>query len=111
VRLSAPPGIGKAVAEIDSLPGCSQVGVVHAAFVDPLSRSRGVGYEAHCDRLEWMKTFLLYDLALATVCEENEAQIKIMQKAGWTKATTFVSRKTGHNVGLWFRKLEDKILR
>lgn len=98
---------GEATAEIDSLPGCTQIAVVHAAFVDPLSRGKGVGSKAHMERLDFLRYELLYDLALATVDLSNEHQLKIMEKAGWTQVYSFVSRKTRHHIGLFSLRLGD----
>lgn len=94
-----------AVADVDPLPGCSQVGVIHNSFVDPSERSMGYGGEAHAMRLHDMKHEMLMDCALCTVDMTNTPQLKIMDRFGWTKAKEFKSRKTGHTVGLFVKVL------
>lgn len=98
---------GKAVAEVHSLPGCSQVAVVHAANVMPEHRSGGVGHAAHRDRLERLRDELAYDFAVCTVDAANAAQIAIVRKAGWTQVGEFVSRRTGNTVTMWVRNLVE----
>ncbi len=96
---------GKAVAEVDSLPGCAQVAVVHASFVSPEFQGKGVGKRAHNNRLALLKDEFLYDAAIATVCYQNGAQMNIMRAAGWTQAGHFLSRKTGNTVAIFVKQL------
>lgn len=97
---------GKQVAtgEISSLPGCSQVGVLHSAFVLPQHRGNGIGKLAHQNRLDIARENL-YDYALCTVDSENEPQIKNLLSNGWDLLDRFESNKTGHKVEIWGRKL------
>ncbi len=97
----------QAVAEIDSLQGCSQVAVIHGAFVDPVFRCGGIGKGAHLSRLRMIKSELLYDAAICTVDDANIAQVKILETNGWIMCGQFLSRKTGHNVSLYFNPLKD----
>lgn len=96
-----------AAAEVDSLPGCSQIAVIHSSFVSLDNRAKGVGTDAHFDRLHRLHHDFLYDCCLCTVDDNNIPQINILLKAGWTKACVFKSRKTGHNVGVWIRPLTN----
>lgn len=89
------------IGEIDSLPGCSQVGVSHAVFVPPEDRGRGWGKEANLERLTYMFNELGYDYALCTVDSANLAQVKILEGNGWKKLDEFKSSKTGHTVCLY----------
>lgn len=101
-----------AQAEVDSLPGCSQVAVIHSAFVVPHMRRRGVGERAHQKRLTDLKENFLYDAAICTVCSENEAEIKILERNGWECVGNFLSRKTQHEVLIYLntftRELKTK---
>jgi L-amino acid N-acyltransferase YncA len=93
------------VAEIDSLPGCSQVAVSHSAFTQPGLRGRGRGRMGNKTRLDYMKT-LGYDYALCTIDVANEAQVSILKKNGWSRLDSFVSSKTGHDVALFGKGLK-----
>jgi L-amino acid N-acyltransferase YncA len=99
---------GKAVAEVHSLPGCSQVAVVHAANVLPAHRSGGIGTAAHMDRLARLRDELAYDFAVCTVDKANAAQLSIVRKAGWTQVGEFTSRRTGNTVTMWVRNLTEE---
>lgn len=98
------------VAEVDSLPGCSQIAVIHSAFVVPEARNKGVGYSAHLQRLERLWGEFNYDLALCTIANDNLAERSILRAAGWVYLMQFTSRKTGNNVGLYGKKLSRERL-
>jgi ribosomal protein S18 acetylase RimI-like enzyme len=100
-------GSVRGVAEVDSLPGCSQIAVIHGAYVLPQARGHGVGRLAHQSRLSRLQKDLLYDAAICTADESNIAQINILEKEGWHRAMTFTSRKTGHRVSIWVKGLEN----
>lgn len=93
-----------AYAEIDSLPGCSQIAVSHAAFVNPRHRGHGVGDAAHKERLALMVD-LGYDYTICTVDTKNTAQLQILAKNGWTRLSSFDSLKTGNTVAIYGRTL------
>lgn len=94
-----------ATADVDALPGCGQIAVIHNSFVHPLYRKMGYGGEAHAMRLYDIKHEMLFDAAVCTVDMSNTPQIRIMEKFGWNKAAEFTSRKTGHVVGLFVKVL------
>jgi L-amino acid N-acyltransferase YncA len=96
---------GTATAEVDSLPGCSQIAVIHSAFVVPEARRNRVGHEAHEERLERLRGEFNYDAAIATVALSNEPELKILRRAGWKQVGQFFSRKTERHVGVFFRTL------
>jgi len=91
--------------EIDSLPGCSQIGVSHSVFCPPELRNEHRATEANKRRLTFMKVDYGYDYALCTVDLENRHQIKILASNGWRQLSSFISTKTGHSVGLFGRDL------
>lgn len=93
-----------AVGEISSLPGSSQVAVLHSAFVLPRFRGQGIGAEAHQDRL-MIAQDLLYDAAICTVEMTNYPQLKNLSANGWKCAHEFVSSKTGHTIGIFIKTL------
>lgn len=92
------------VGEIDNLPGCDQVGVIHNVFTPPNNRKKGNGKEAHQLRLRMMDD-LLYDYALCTVVSTNETEKSILRKSGWQFLSQFKSRKTQNVVELWGRSV------
>ena len=91
--------------EIDSLPGCSQIGVSHSVFCPPEHRTKGAGTEANRRRLTLMKADYGYDYALCTVDLSNHAQLRILAANGWTQLDSFLSSKTGHKVGIFGTQL------
>lgn len=96
---------GGVFGEIDSLPGCSQVGVSHAVYVPASGRNDGAGTLANTLRTGYMRETLGYDYALCTVNAANDAQIHLLMKNGWTRLDAFDSSKTGHHVTLWGKRL------
>lgn len=96
-----------AVAEITSLPGCSQIVVIHASHVKPSERGKGLGKAAHQARLAVVSE-LGYDCALCTVRMDNDPQLKILQANGWKFAGDFLSSNTEHRVGIFLRILKDE---
>lgn len=91
------------IGEIDSLPGCSQVAVFHSVF-NPTERQKGRGRLAHDARIDQAR-FLGYNAAMCTVNMDNEAQLKILEKAGWKNVHSFKSIKTGHTVGIFVKEI------
>lgn len=91
------------IGEIDSLPGCSQVAVFHSVF-NPTERQKGRGRLAHDARIDQAR-FLGYNAAMCTVNMDNEAQLKILEKAGWNHVHSFNSIKTGHTVGIFVKEI------
>lgn len=99
--------IKEVVGEIDTLPGCSQVGVSHSVFIPPDLRGKGLGKKANAIRLGYMQEHLCYDYALCTVDLNNARQVHILIENGWQKLDEFISSKTGHRVALYGRRLND----
>ena len=88
------------VGELTTLPGCSQVAVSHAVFVQRNERGKGKGTAANLSR-RILAGELGYDLMICTVDAANSAEIAVLGKAGWHPLTSFVSSKTGHTVEVW----------
>ena len=101
--------INGTIGEIDTMPGCSQIGISHAVFRPVIKRGKGQGGLAHKGRLTHMED-LGYDYALCTVDMSNEAQLHILKKYGWHQIDEFISSKTGHTVGLFGRPLVSHTL-
>lgn len=97
------------VAEIDTLPGSSQVAVVHGVFLYPEGRGKGLGKRGQKQRLQHMYLDLGYDAALCTVDMKNKKNIHILETNGWIFAGMFKSSKTQHNVGIYIRGLGQTI--
>jgi RimJ/RimL family protein N-acetyltransferase len=94
--------------ELDPLPGCSQVVVSHNSVIYKEHRGLGHGTRANKFRIEKAK-FLGYDYILCTVDGSNEAQLRILKNNGWKKLDSFDSRKTGHNVIIFGKRLNTKV--
>lgn len=92
------------IGEIDSLPGCTQIGVSHSVFLPKEFRGKGLGIQAGIARCKLAFEELGYDGLLCTVDSANEAQRSVLRHVGWGHLTTFNSRKTGHTVELWFKQ-------
>lgn len=93
--------------EIDSLPGCTQIGVSHSVFCPPEHRNKGRGTEANKRRLTAMKVDYGYDYALCTVDMNNAAQVRVLAANGWKCLSMFTSSKTGHLVGIYGKPLNE----
>jgi hypothetical protein len=81
--------IGGVFTELTSLPGSSQVVVSHGVYLPEELRGQGIGTAANIERQRIAFDELGYDMMICTVSEENEAQIKVLAKAGWYWLTSF----------------------
>lgn len=90
--------------ELNSFPGCNQLVVSSHSFVEMDERGKGRGTLAATDRINLARE-LGYDYALATVNQDNEPQLRIMEKLGWTKLAEFENRTTGHVIGIYGKDL------
>lgn len=91
------------IGEIDNLPGCSQVAVLHSVFTR--CRGIGLGKAAHKERLADVD-ILGYDATICTADSTNQPQLKILEANGWNKLAEFRSTKTGHLVGIWYKHID-----
>jgi L-amino acid N-acyltransferase YncA len=94
--------------EIDNLPGCTQVAVSHNSVIYEEQRGKGHGTKANELRIEKAK-FLGYDYILCTVDASNEAQLRILKNNEWNELDSFDSRKTGHHVIIFGKRLNTKV--
>lgn len=95
---------GGVIGEIDNLPGCSQIAVFHSVFVLPGLRGKGLGKQAHAERLVEAEN-LGYDVAMCTAQLSNEPQIRILEENKWERVHVFTSKKTGNAVGIFIKEL------
>lgn len=100
---------GAAIGHLDNLPGCSQVGVSHGAFVQPSERGKGVGQMAHTARLRMAEESLSYDCLICTVNMDNKAELAILAKNDWRRATVFTSSNSGHKIGLFYKNFSREV--
>ena len=91
---------GPAAFEIDSLPSQCQVAICHGFFVAPESRGMGHAHLAKQEQAEILKG-LAYDYAICTVVSSNQAQKRVLEKAGWECIAEFVSRRQDEHVEIW----------
>jgi hypothetical protein len=87
---------------IDALPGQPQIAHCHGFFV-PVDR-RGMGL-AHMLKEHQISNLVAehYDYATATVDASNNAQKKVLAKAGFRYLDYFFNTKTGGTTELWGR--------
>ena len=89
------------IGEITSLPGCSQIAVSHSVFLPLSQRGKDLAIPANKERQSFCFNEMLYDYMLCTINTDNKAQKRVLEKTGWRKLDSFVSRKTQHLVEIW----------
>ena len=88
--------------EVTPLPGCPDVAVSHALFVDGPG---GYGKKANKERCEQL-TRLGYSAVVCTVCSSNEPQLVILESEGWTKVGHFNNRRTRNTLYFFIKQLK-----
>lgn len=96
MRYSYPEG----VFHIDPMPGQPQVAHCHGFFVMPDWRGTG---KAHLlkNRQKYALRTANYDYAVCTVDGKNEAQKRVLTKAGWMPLADFTNSKTEALTEIW----------
>lgn len=97
--------IGNAAFEIDSLPSQCQVAICHGFFVAPTARGKGIAHQAKKAQAEILKG-LAYDYAICTVMADNQAQKRVLEKAGWKRLDGFNSGRQDAQIELWGHHVE-----
>lgn len=86
------------------LPGCKGILVSHAMFVEPAYRGQGIGH-----KLQEIKARIARDLGasvlLCTAADLNEAERHLLSKSLWGQILSFFNRRTGHQIGIYVRRL------
>jgi RimJ/RimL family protein N-acetyltransferase len=90
--------------ELNPFPGCNQIVVSNHAFIYKHFRGRGHGSTQHRERLEKARE-LGYNMIMCTVKDDNESEIHILKKNGWTQESGFVSYETGNSLHIWTKIL------
>ena len=90
--------------ELNPFPGCNQLVISNHSWIHPKHRGQGIGSEEHLNRLGEIER-LGYDCAICTVKSDNIAQIKILEKFGWTYCYKFNNRETGNEVLIYARSM------
>lgn len=85
---------------IDPMPSQPQVALCHGFFVQHRKRGRGLAHGLKARQNQILHE-LQYDFAICTVDGANEAQKKVLTRAGWRWLASFVNRKTGSHTELW----------
>lgn len=85
---------------IDPVPSQPQMAHCHGFFVKHNMRRRGHGSILKELQMQVLKR-LGYDFATCTVDSENQAQITILQQAGWRMLAEFANSKSGGKTQLW----------
>lgn len=92
--------VGPAAFEIDSLPSQCQVAICHGFFVAPEARGKGIAHQAKKAQAEILKG-LAYDYAICTVMANNDAQKRVLEKAGWECIAEFYSARQDAQIEIW----------
>jgi RimJ/RimL family protein N-acetyltransferase len=99
---------GKIVGEfkLSPLPGCAKICVSHGLKIYPEFQGKGFSTEAHKQRLA-LARHLGYRVIIATIVTTNKKQIHTLRKNHWKEVREFFNPKTGNNVTLWYKDLDD----
>lgn len=86
--------------EIDTIPAQPQIAHCHGFFVKADLRGKGNGHVLKRHQLNRLASEH-YDYATATVDASNDAQKRVLTKAGFRRLDTFANSKTGSTTELW----------
>lgn len=89
---------GVGYAYIDPLSGDSDIALMHSVYIPENERGKGIGDVQHKERLIWMRESG-FEAAICTVNNNNEAEIKILEKNGWQKIAELTYSS------IWIKKL------
>lgn len=89
---------------IDPMPGQPQVAHCHGFFVPVDRRGLKLGHKLKAHQVSTLAAEH-YDYATATVDASNEAQKRVLEKAGFRRLDTFTNTKTGGTTELWGRQI------
>lgn len=93
--------------EIDSLPGCTQIAVSHAVFMQKHLRSLGEGTRIGKLRDQHLQGSLGYDYCICTVASDNISEKKFLAHREYKLLDKFMSSKTDHAVEIWGKVLNE----
>lgn len=96
----------RSVRTITNLPGNINLAVSHGMYMKPEFRGKGFAHEEQQQSLDFMRSYG-YKYALCTVAGDNEAQIKVLNKAGWVKLASFWDDCMCHDVFLFGKDLQQ----
>lgn len=85
---------------VEPAPSQPQLAHCHGFFVRHDVRRRGHGQTLKAQQMQIIAD-LGYDFAICTVDSENQAQLSILDQAGWKKLADFHNSKTGGTTELW----------
>lgn len=102
MRIRHPHG----TAEITSLPGCADVAVITAASVDPAQRGKGLGTAYNAERIRIARQFG-YEAVMCTANLQNDRQMAVLKKNGWTLCHKYYSKRTSHWIGIFIRTTNE----
>lgn len=92
---------GVGYATIDPLPGdTSDIAFIHGVYIPANERRKGIGDLQHKERLAFLKEGG-FQFALCTVNNQNEAEVRIVEKNGWEKI-----KELPYN-SIWIKDLRD----
>jgi len=92
--------------ELNHFPGCNQIVISNHSCIYPEFRGQGHGLALAKEKIAMAKEEG-FDYMIATVVSTNTAQLKIMEKNGWTLLDTFFNRESGNEVNIFGRRLSE----
>lgn len=92
--------------ELNNFPGCNQIVISNHSCIYSEHRGKGFGLELAREKIS-CATEEGFDYMIATVVSTNTAQLKIMEKNGWTLLDTFFNRESGNEVNIFGRRLSE----
>jgi GNAT superfamily N-acetyltransferase len=90
--------------ELNQLPGNAQIIVSNHSCIYEQHRGKGLGQVLSEEKLDLMQE-LGFDYSIATVRANNEPQMRIMEKNGWTQLDSFYNREGGQEIIIFGRRL------
>lgn len=86
--------------EIDSMPGQVQVALCHGFYIEPDQRGRGLAH-LQKEHQNMILSELGYNHAICTVAQDNTAQKRVLEMAGWKHLSAFPNTRLGGTTELW----------
>lgn len=86
--------------EIDNIPGQPQAAHCHGFVVWPSHRGQGLSHKLK-EHQNSMLALQGYDFATCTVATHNQAQKRVLTRAGWKRVAMFNNSRTGESTEVW----------
>jgi hypothetical protein len=91
---------------LQQMSGCSGICISNKVAISDAYRGNGYGV-LFCELREAIAVKLRYAVIMCTVVLGNHPQQKIMKKRGWEITGSFLNLKTGNQVSIYMKKLNQ----